>query len=60
MKRQKEAIRKEQLQREENFRKQEEVKHKQEIERRMHPRNKQDFTILFDELEVIDLIIINK
>ncbi len=37
---------------EEEFRKNEEIKHKQEIERRMHPRTKDDFDILYDELEV--------
>jgi len=37
---------------EEEFRKKAEVKHKQEIERRMHPRTKDDFNILFDELEL--------
>jgi len=37
---------------EEEFRKNEEIKHKREIERRMHPRTKEDFDILFDELEV--------
>lgn len=37
---------------EEEFRKKAEIKHKSEIERRMHPRTKEDFNILFDELEL--------
>lgn len=43
---------------EEEFRKNEEIKHKQEIERRMHPRSKDDFDILYDELEVIFLVLL--
>ena len=31
---------------------QEEVRHKKEIERRTHPRTKEDFIILYEELEV--------
>lgn len=37
---------------EEEFRKNEELKHKKEIERRTHPRTKEDFQILYDELEL--------
>lgn len=48
-KREKEA---EQERMEEEFRKNEEIKHKEEIERRMHPRKKDDFNILYEELEV--------
>ena len=48
----KEDKRREQLQKEEEFRKNDEIKHKQEIERRMHPRSKEDFAILFEELEL--------
>lgn len=43
---------KEQLQKEEEYRKNDEIKHKKEIERRMHPRSKEDFSILFEELEL--------
>jgi len=42
----------EQLEKEEEFRRNEEIKHKKEIERRTHPRNKDDFNILYDELEL--------
>lgn len=48
----------EQLRREEEFRRKEEIKHKKEIERRMHPKTKEDFTILFEELEVFKILII--
>ena len=40
------------IRKEEKFRKQEELKHKREIERRMHPVTKQDFEILYQELEL--------
>lgn len=52
LKTQKKNERQEQLLKEEEFRKKAEIKHKQEIERRMHPRTKDDFNILFDELEL--------
>jgi len=53
LKKEKEEKRNEQIRLEEEFRRQEEIKHKKEIERRMHPRTKEDFDILYDELEVI-------
>lgn len=40
------------MKKEDEFRKNEEIKHKKEIERRTHPRTKQDFNILYDELEL--------
>lgn len=52
LKKQKQHKRDEQINLEEEFRKNEEIKHKSEIERRMHPRTKEDFEILYDELEV--------
>jgi hypothetical protein len=52
LRKEKEGKRNEQIRLEEEFRRNEEVKHKKEIERRMHPRTKEDFDILFDELEV--------
>jgi hypothetical protein len=52
LKRQKESKRNDQITMEEEFRRNEEIKHKNEIERRMHPRTKDDFDILYDELEV--------
>lgn len=48
----KEDKKKEELQKEEEFRKIEEVKHEKEIARRMHPRTKDDFIILYEELEL--------
>lgn len=45
-------IQQEQLEKEEDFRRQEEVRHKKEIERRTHPRTKEDFNILYEELEL--------
>lgn len=55
LKRDKEKKRREELQSEEEFRKQEEVRHRKEIERRMHPKSKDDFKILYDELDVMTL-----
>lgn len=52
LKKQKEEKRKEQLEKEEEYRRKEEAKHKREIERRTHPRTKDDFNILYDELEL--------
>lgn len=40
------------MDREEEFRRNEELKHKREIERRTHPRTKEDFNILYEELEL--------
>ena len=40
------------MEKEEDYRRNEEQKHKQEIERRTHPRSKEDFSILYDELEL--------
>ena len=54
LKLEKEKLRRELIEKKEEIRKEEEIKHKQEIERRVHPRNKQDFNILFDELEVLN------
>eukprot|EP01017_Pseudomicrothorax_dubius_P038866 TRINITY_DN588_c0_g2_i1.p1 TRINITY_DN588_c0_g2~~TRINITY_DN588_c0_g2_i1.p1 ORF type:complete len:428 (-),score=126.70 TRINITY_DN588_c0_g2_i1:23-1306(-) len=44
--------RRDEVRAEEEFRVAEEVRHKREIERRMHPRTKDDFMILYDELEL--------
>ncbi|EAS01129.2 IQ and ubiquitin-like domain protein (macronuclear) [Tetrahymena thermophila SB210] len=52
LKKQKEEKRREQLEKEEEYRRNEEAKHKREIERRTHPRTKEDFNILYDELEL--------
>jgi len=52
LRKEKKAKEEEQERMEEEFRKNEEIKHKQEIERRMHPRTKEDFDILYEELEV--------
>lgn len=41
----------------ENQRKNEETRHKEEIERRRNPKTKKDFEILYNELEVIFLVI---
>ena len=56
LKKQKEEKRLQQLEKEEEYRSKEEAKHKKEIERRTHPRTKDDFNILYDELEVIESI----
>ena len=48
----KEEKRREQIEKEEDYRKKEESRHKKEIERRTHPRTKDDFNILYEELEV--------
>ena len=52
LKSQKEQKRQEQLAQEEEIRRNEGMKHQKEIERRMHPKSKEDFKILFDELEI--------
>ncbi|CAD8114686.1 unnamed protein product [Paramecium primaurelia] len=48
----KQQLQNEQLEKEEDFRRQEEVRHKKEIERRTNPRTKEDFQILYEELEL--------
>lgn len=53
LKKEREDKRKAELAMEEEFRKKEEIRHKKEIERRMHPRTKEDFATLYEELEVI-------
>lgn len=52
LRKQHEQIQMEQFEKEEDFRRLEEVRHKKEIERRTHPRTKEDFSILYEELEV--------
>jgi hypothetical protein len=52
LKRQKMQKAQERMTQEENIRKAEEIRHKKEIERRRNPRTKEDFDILYEELEV--------
>ena len=56
LRREKREKERKQEQDEEEFRRNEEIRHKQEIERRMHPRTKEDFDILYDELEVLSCL----
>jgi len=52
LKQQKASLQRIKLEEEESYRKQEELNHRREIERRTHPRSKEDFQILYEELEV--------
>jgi hypothetical protein len=52
LRRQKELKKQEQIDTEKNFRKHEEEKHEREIRRRIHPKTKDDFEILYQELEL--------
>ena len=52
LRRQKDLKKQEQIDTEKSFRKKEEDKHEREIRRRIHPKTKDDFEILYQELEL--------